>query len=162
MASRDMYLELDGVKGELGDEKFKDQIEIYSYSHGVANQGTGGTQGGSGGAKSSFSDMHFTKIADKSSTTLWQFCALGQHIKTGKLHVRKAGGSQVEYLTIVMTECFITNWSQSGSDGGGIPNESFSLNFSSIEFDYKAQKPDGSLDSSTKKGYDLKANAKKG
>jgi type VI secretion system secreted protein Hcp len=160
MAQRDMYLELDGIKGESGDEKFKDSLEIYSYSIGVSNQGTGGGQGGSGGAKAVFSDLHCTKIADTATTTLWQFCANGTHIKNGKLHIRKAGGTQQEYQTYLLTEVFITNWSQSGSDGGGIPTESFSLNYSKLEIDYKLQKPDGSLGPSTKKGWDLKANVK--
>lgn len=158
MAQRDMYLELDGIKGEFSDDLFKDQIEIYSFSWGVSNHGTGGSAGGSGGSKSSFSDLSLTKIADKASTNLFISCATGKHIGTGKLHIRKAGDGQKEFETVNLTEVFVTSWSTSGADGSGIPSESFSLNFSKVEFDYKAQKADGSLDASTKKTYDLKAN----
>jgi type VI secretion system secreted protein Hcp len=35
-----------------------------------------------------------------------------------------------------------------------------SLNYSKIEFEYKEQKPDGSLGGAIKAGYDLKANKK--
>ena len=38
--------------------------------------------------------------------------------------------------------------------------DQLSLNFTKIEFDYKPQKADGSLDSPVKGGYDLKANKK--
>jgi type VI secretion system secreted protein Hcp len=64
----------------------------------------------------------------------------------------------MEYETIDLVEVFISSWSQSHSDGGGLPTESVSLNFSRIEFDYKMQNADGSLGASTKKGWDLKSN----
>ena len=38
--------------------------------------------------------------------------------------------------------------------------DQISLNFSKIEFEYKAQKADGSLDSPVKAGYDVKQNVK--
>jgi type VI secretion system secreted protein Hcp len=41
-----------------------------------------------------------------------------------------------------------------------LPSESVSLNFAKIEFDYKEQKPDGTLGGSVKAGWDVKANKK--
>ena len=41
-----------------------------------------------------------------------------------------------------------------------VPTDQISLNFAKIEVEYKAQKPDGTLDSPVKAGYDLKANKK--
>ena len=42
--------------------------------------------------------------------------------------------------------------------GGDPAVESVSLNFSKVQFEYKPQKPDGSLDASLHFKYDLKAN----
>ncbi len=39
-----------------------------------------------------------------------------------------------------------------------MPVDQISLNFSKIEFEYKEQKPDGTLGGSVKAGYDLKQN----
>jgi type VI secretion system secreted protein Hcp len=42
--------------------------------------------------------------------------------------------------------------------GGEVPTESVSLNYAKIEFDYKPQKADGSLDAAKHFGYNLKEN----
>jgi type VI secretion system secreted protein Hcp len=41
---------------------------------------------------------------------------------------------------------------------GDIPTDQFSLNFAEIEYGYRPQKADGSLDAPVKAAYDLKAN----
>jgi type VI secretion system secreted protein Hcp len=54
----------------------------------------------------------------------------------------------------------VSSYQTGGSTGAGLPNESVSLNFSKIEYEYRPQKPDGSMDSPVKVGYDVKANKK--
>jgi type VI secretion system secreted protein Hcp len=44
--------------------------------------------------------------------------------------------------------------------GDIIPVDQISFNFSKIEYEYKPQKPDGTLDAPVKTGYDLKLNVK--
>jgi type VI secretion system secreted protein Hcp len=41
-----------------------------------------------------------------------------------------------------------------------IPIDQFSMNFGKIEWEYKPQKPDGSLDSPIKTGWDVMQNTK--
>jgi type VI secretion system secreted protein Hcp len=41
-----------------------------------------------------------------------------------------------------------------------VPRDHISLNFSKVEFEYKEQKPDGSLGGTVKAGWDVKANKK--
>ena len=43
MAQEDFFLKIDGVKGESQDEKHKDEIHCHSFSFGVTNTGTGGS-----------------------------------------------------------------------------------------------------------------------
>jgi type VI secretion system secreted protein Hcp len=51
---------------------------------------------------------------------------------------------------------------QTGGSGHSdiVPTDQVSINYSKIEFEYKEQKPDGSLGGAVKAGYDLKANKK--
>lgn len=156
----DMFLKLDGIKGESLDSKHKDEIEIHSFQFGVHQTGTGASGGGSGAGKASFSDFTIVKSADSSSPLLMVNCATGSHIKTGSLTVRKAGGDQQEYYIIKFNEILISNFTNSGSGDGETPTESVSFNFSKIEFEYKTQKADGTLGGSGKGGWDLKANKK--
>ena len=39
----DMFLELENVAGESKDRKFSGKIDIYGFSRGVSNMGSGGT-----------------------------------------------------------------------------------------------------------------------
>jgi len=158
MAKGDMFLKLDGIKGESMDDKHKDEIEISSLSWGASQSGSGGSMGGSGVGKVNLADIHITKTVDKASTSLFQKCCQGTHITKGTITIRRSGEKPQDYETIDLTEVFISSWSQSAADGSGLPTESVSLNFSKIEFDYKAQKADGTLDASTKKGWDVKVN----
>jgi type VI secretion system secreted protein Hcp len=160
MAS-DYLLELDGIKGESRDDKHKDTLEIESFSWGATNQGSFASGGGGGAGKVSFQDIHFTTRVNKSSPILMLSCATGQHIKKAILFVRKAGGDQQDYYTVTMTDLLVSSYQSSGSNGSdALPVDQFSLNFSSIKYEYKPQKPDGSLDSAVTAGYDLKANKK--
>jgi type VI secretion system secreted protein Hcp len=88
-------------------------------------------------------------------------CANGEHIKTATLVCRKAGKEQQEFLTIKLSDILVSSYQTGGSSHGEVvPMDQISLNFAKIEYDYKPQKADGSLDSSVKAGYDLKANKK--
>ena len=42
MASVDYFLKIDGIKGESGDSKHKDEIDVLSWSWGETQQGASG------------------------------------------------------------------------------------------------------------------------
>ena len=54
----------------------------------------------------------------------------------------------------------VSSYQTGGSQGDVLPIDQVSMNFSKIEMEYKAQKPDGTLDAPTKAGWDLKGNVK--
>lgn len=160
MAS-DMFLKLDGISGESADSKHKGEIDIESFSFGVHQTGTAAAGGGMGAGKASFSDVSIVKKADKSSPNLMLKCAIGEHIASAMLTVRKAGGQQQEFYKIKLTDILVTSFQNTGSEGGdAIPNESLSLNFSRIDFEYNEQDAKGGLKGVVKAGYDVKANKK--
>ena len=86
MAQEDYFLKLDGIKGESQDDKHKDEIHVSSFSFGVTNAGTGGSNLGSGGGRANVQDMHFTKVVDQASPNLFLACATGKHIPTRDGH----------------------------------------------------------------------------
>jgi type VI secretion system secreted protein Hcp len=156
----DFLLEIDGIKGESGDGKLKDNIEIESFSWGASNAGSHASGGGGGAGKVSFQDLHFTTHVGKASPLLMLACATGQHIKKAVLHVRKQGGDQQEYYTISMEELLVSSYQSGGHSGSGVPTDQFALNFTKIKFEYKPQKADGTLEAAVTAGWDLKANKK--
>jgi type VI secretion system secreted protein Hcp len=155
----DMFLELDGVQGESQDKQFKNKIDIYSFSIGASNAGHGHYGGGSGAGKAQITDMSIGKLVDKSSATLWKFCYQGKHIATGTVHIRKAAGENpLEYLKYEMDEVFISSVNTSDSAGGGIANESISLNFSKIKMTYQMQSDTGGDEASPEVTINVKEN----
>jgi type VI secretion system secreted protein Hcp len=132
-----------------------------SYSWGVSQTGTMAFGGGGGAGKAQFNDFNFTTNTNKSSPLLFKACATGEHIKEATITVRKAGNeSKQDYLILKMTDVMISSYNPSASSGGDRPTESVSMAFAKIEFTYKAQKADGSLDAGITTGWDLKANKK--
>ncbi len=155
MAS-DIFAKLGDIKGESQDDKHKDEIEVLSFSWGVAS--SGGTTGGGGGAgKATFQDLSIIHRIDKASPLLLKACATGAHIKDAIITHRKAGKGQQEYLIVKLNDVIITGVSHSGADGQPY-SESVSLAFAKVDFEYKPQKPDGSLDTGIHFKYDLKTN----
>ena len=159
----DAFLKLDGIKGESQDSKHKGEIDIMSFSWGAAQTGTSAVGGGAGSGKVSLQDLHVTKKVDASSPLLFLNCSNGSHIKEANLVVRKAGGDQLEYLKIKLTDVLVSSYQPSGHAGGGddIPTEAVSLNFAKIEMNYQPQGADGkALGGPILAGWDVKANKK--
>ena len=158
MAQEDYFLKIDGIDGESQDDKHKNEIHVSSFSFGVTNAGTGGSNLGSGGGRSNMQDMHFTKVVDQASPNLFIACATGKHFDTATVTVRRAGENPQEYLTYELSEVFVSSISTSGHEGGGIAQESCSLNFSKVKITYTPQNPDGSPGAANPKTFDVKAN----
>ncbi|MCI0640632.1 MAG: type VI secretion system tube protein Hcp [Gemmataceae bacterium] len=165
MAAVDYYLVLDGIKGESEDHKMKAKgaIDVESWSWGESQSGTHAGGGGGGAGKVSMQAFHFVMKINKASPELMLACAEGRHIKLGELTCRKAGKDQQEFLVVKMTDLLVSSYQTGGSGHSDIvPTDQVSLDFSKIEFAYKPQKPDGTLDAAIKTGWDVKANKKIG
>lgn len=127
MAS-DYLLELDGIKGESKDDFKRGNLQIESFSWGVSNAGASGAGVGHKG-------FHFTKKVDKASPMLFQKCCTGAHIPKAVLYGRKSTADPASYYTITLTDILISSY-EGGAEGGDVPTDSFSLNYSKIKFDY--------------------------
>lgn len=161
MAAVDYFLKIDGVEGESQDSKHKNEIEVESWSWGETQTGTHAGGGGGGAGKVSMQDFHFVMRVNKATPKLMLSCASGQHIKTAVLTCRKAGGEQQEYLAIKMSDLLVSSYQTGGSRHADVvPNDQISMNFSKIEFEYKEQKPDGTLGSPVKAGWNVKESKK--
>jgi len=140
----DMFLKLEGIKGESKKDGHKDEIDIYSYSWGLSQTGTFGTGGGGGAGKVNVHDITVTKQCDKSTCSLMLHCCQGKHIKSGVVTVRKAAGDKaLEYYVIKLTDILVSAYNVTGSGGDSL-HETLSINFNKFEIKYQEQKPDGS------------------
>ena len=140
----DMFIKLDGIKGESADSKHKDEIDVLAWSWGASQSGTMHIATGGGAGKASFQDLHVTKYVDVSSPMLLKACSLGEHIKQAVVIVRKAGGKEpLEYMKVTLTDCLISSVSTGGSGGEDRLTENFTINFAKFKFEYNPQTPTG-------------------
>ena len=160
MAS-DMFLMLDGIKGESSDDKHKGEIDIESFSWGLAQTGSGNRGTGSGTGKVDVADIIITKRMDKSSPTLQLACANGKHIAKGKITMRKAGENPLDYLTVDLESILISSY-QVGAAGGGheVPSETISLNFVKVKTEYWTQSDKGAKGENANFSWDVAKNVK--
>ena len=152
----DIFAKLGDIKGESLDSKHKDEIEVLSFSWGVANTGSVAA-GGAGAGKPNFQDLSIVHQIDKASPVLMQTCATGTHLKEATITHRKAGKGQQEFLIIKMNDVIVTSVTHGGSSGEPA-SENVTLAFAKVAVEYKPQKADGSLDAGVHFKFDLKTN----
>ena len=153
----DIFAKLGDIKGESLDDKHKDEIEVLSFSWGVSNPASQGTGGGGGAGRATFQDLSIVHKIDKATPLLLNACATGQHLKEATITHRKAGKGQQEFLVVKLNDVLITSVHHAG-DTSEAASETVSLTFAKVDFEYRPQKADGSLDAGIHFKFDLKAN----
>ncbi len=140
--ANDMFLKIDGIKGESVDSKHKDAIDVMSWSWGTST-GTGRVRKGAQPA-ACVQDLHVTKFTDASTPGLIMNGVSGDVAQTAVLTVRKSGGDQQEFLRLTMRNVSVVSFQTGGSEGSQIPMDAVTLHFESMTGEYIKQKPDGS------------------
>lgn len=142
MASN-IYLKIDGIAGEATVEKYKDQIEVLSFSYSCfqpvteAHSGTAHATG-----RAAHGTLNISKCADISTPDILTAMWSGRTIKNAILTaVTNNGDIMTEYLIITLDNVIIANYAVHG--GGSIPSEEISLNFAKIKVDHHHQPQDG-------------------
>jgi type VI secretion system secreted protein Hcp len=156
MAS-DIFLKVDGIKGESTDVNHKDEVEVLSWSWGVA-QAPNSSAGGGGSGKPSIGELVISKQVDKASPNLFRSCLTGRHIKDVELAHRRAGAGQTNFLVIKLRQVLITSLNASSAGGGARPTENISIAFDKVIYEYTPLKPTGQPDAPVVLKWDVKAN----
>ncbi|MGH3092060.1 MAG: Hcp family type VI secretion system effector [Gaiellaceae bacterium] len=155
----DYFLKIDGIDGESADSKHKGEIELASFSWGVAQSGQPARGGGRGAGKVQFQDFHFVARTTKASPKLFLACASGQHVKSALLTCRRAGRNRLEFFKYKLSEVLVSSFVSGGSTPEE-PLDQVSLNFAKVEMEYASQGKAGKAGGSVKAAWDLKANKK--
>ena len=156
----DFFLKIEGIEGESKDSKHAGEIDVLGWSFGAHQAGTMAAGGGGGSGKVSMQDFTFLMYMCKATPKLLQHCASGKHVPSATFTARKAGEQQQEYLKIKFTDLLVSSYSTGAAASADQGIESISLNFAKIEFEYREQKKDGTLDGPIPAGWDLKLNQK--
>lgn len=142
VAAADMFLKIEGIRGESQDDKHKGEIDVLSWSWGTSN-GSGQTQRGKV-PSACIQDLSLTKQTDSSTPALILNGVTGQIAGTAVLVVRKSGGDRpIEYLRLTMRNVMVSSFQTGASQGSDLPTENVVLHFESMQGEYQQQGPDG-------------------
>lgn len=157
----DVYLQLDGIKGESMDDAHKDWIECSSVHWGIMQprSATASTGGGHTAERVEMTDILFKKVADLASPILMQTCAMGKTLSKAKVEFMRADGNgqRVKYFEIELENVLI-GMVTPGIEPGDILSENVRLKFSKVKWKYTRQKIGGGASGNTAGGWDLSAN----
>ncbi len=139
----DMYLRIEGIKGESKDSNHKDWIDVSSFTWGAEQPGSMSTGGGGGSGKVSFDDLVVVAAIDKAAPTILQNCATGKHIPKIEVSVCKAGGKQVEYSRTILEDVIVTSVKFVGTQDSEVLMMEFGFQAAKVKNQYWEQNDKG-------------------
>ncbi len=152
-----IYMNYEGIKGDVTESGHKDWIEVNSFQWGVGRAIGSPTGRGMNreAAAPSVSEIVVTKPLDKSSNALLREALQGAGKKV-TINFCKTEANKLEtYLEIKLENVLISGFSE--SSGGDRPSESISLNFTKVEYAQLTGDVTGKLGAANRVSYDLAA-----
>ncbi|HEY5604373.1 MAG TPA: type VI secretion system tube protein Hcp [Gammaproteobacteria bacterium] len=158
-----IYLEYEGIKGNVTNEGYKDQIEIsyFNFSVSRAVSMTAGSIANRESGTPQLSDIQLTKPLDNSSPHLFNASVAAAQGKTAKLHfVRTAEGKSAEFMTYELSDCVVSAYSISAEGGDAAaeaasPTENVTLSYTKIIVSHTQYDKTNKVGSPIRSGYDL-------
>lgn len=147
------------IPGTCTMDKFEKQIELLSFSHGVAMQITGdvsNTERTSG--KPNHQDFTITKYLDQSSPKINEACCKGDNFTSVEVVVgRNDKGAVIPLIKYTLKNVVLSSVSIGGG-GGDKPVETVTLNYNHITWDFHTQKAEGAEQGHVDTKWDLALN----
>jgi type VI secretion system secreted protein Hcp len=117
----DVYLQIDGIKGESMDSGHQGWIEVTSAQWGVKQpkSATASTAGGHTAERCEHKTIAITKLADLASPMLMQTCSMGKTLPKAKLEFMRADGDgkPIKYYEVELENVIISHMDQVVHEG---------------------------------------------
>lgn len=152
-----IYIEYEGIQGNVTAEGFADHLKVLSLHFGV---GRGismepGNMANREATRPSLSEITFTKLADNATTSLFKESVTGAAGKLVKIKFVQTGADAVtEYMDYELEDCLVSGYSIS-ADGESDPIENITLSFAKIMVNYHDFDKANAGKSPQRVGYDL-------
>jgi type VI secretion system secreted protein Hcp len=155
-----VVMNCDPIKGECILTDYTGQIELLSFSHGIAQQITSdqsNTKRTSG--KPHHQDFTVTKYVDLASTQLIDHCNQAKPLAKVIVVVgQNDNGKVIQFFKYTFTNALISSVSVGGG-GGGKPQETVTFNYTTMQWDYIQQKEEAGKEGQNSAKWDLSKNS---
>jgi len=154
-----IYLEYEGIKGNVTAEKYKDHIEVLSAKFGVTRKISmeSGALANRESSRPVISEIILVKYTDKSCPAIFKEAVSGPVGKTASLKFVKTGpdGMQ-EYMSYILKDCLVSEY-KLNIHAEHNPLERIRLSFSDLLVNYIDYDSTNKSGAPQRAGYDLKA-----
>lgn len=154
-----IYLEYEGIKGNVTAEGYADHIAVESVSFGVGRgiSMEAGNLSNRESTRPSLSEITLSKLADNSVTSIFKEAVTGSAGKKVVIKFVRTGGDKVqEFMDYTLENCLVSSYSMSAS-AEGEPVENIALSYSKITINYVDYDKTNKAGSPQRVGYDLEA-----
>jgi type VI secretion system secreted protein Hcp len=156
--SVDMFMKVEGASGESKDSNHTSWTDIDSFTWGAIQPHSMASGGGAGVGKVAFQDLNVVAKIDKCYPAVLKHCATGKHLGKVEISLCKAGGSQIEYGKIELTDVLVTSVTVSGTSSGESTVVNYSFQASKVKTQYWEQTNQGGKGAESQMGFDIKQN----
>ena len=154
----DMFMKVEGAAGESQDSNHKGWTDISSFAWGATQPNTMSSGGGGGAGKVSFHDLNVVASIDKSYPAVLKHCAGGKHLSKVEISACKAGGTQIEYAHITLTDVLVTHVEVTGASSQEVVLVNYSFQAAEVKTQYWEQTNQGSKGAESQMGWKIKEN----
>lgn len=152
----DVYLQIEGIKGESSDAGHQGWIECKAVNWGAyqPKSATSSSSGGHTTERGTLSDITITKLSDLATPLLLQSCIAGRTLAKAKLEFQRSDGqgTPIKYFEITMENVIISQVSPAIHEGE-LLMETLCLKFAKVKWTYTQQKIAGGAGGSTVGGW---------
>ncbi len=172
----EIVLKLNGIEGESVVRGHERETVVLSYDQGidlaVLREGDGG---GSHAGRATFSTVRFRKPVDIGSVPMLVACASGTRIRDARFTFRKPAPAAMDFYVVTLEDVIVTSVDhragtgaqyplafetlRAGAEGAGLIEE-VGLDYGTIRWEYRPQRPDGTLGDPIRAGWDRQRNRK--
>ena len=142
------YIKIGDIKGESTDLKYKDWVDVLSWSWGMSQTGSRVADGRRRVIPVCVQDLTITKHFDASSPDLIMGTAMGDHYPEVDLALQRTGETPIQFMNFKMADVVVSSYSTEGGGDDGVPVEKVTFTFQSGAGEY-LQPPDDTKSGAT-------------
>lgn len=155
--SNAIYLKLDGATGECQKAKHDGEIELLGFEWGIENTSTMTSGKGTAAGVCTPKEVTVTKEIDSSTTAILGRCATGDPFVEAIIYVERASkGETVTALAITLKNAFVSEYRVNDSSQSGLPEETITMSFEDLMFEYTAQEGTSAAGTTIPFGFNIK------
>ena len=152
-----IYLEYQGIKGNVTAVGYKDHIAVQSVQFGIGRgiSMEAGNLSNRESTRPSLSEINLTKVADNSVTAIFKEAVTGSAGKKVVVKFVRTGADKVqEYMDYTLEDCLVSGYSLS-ADSESEPLEQITLSYAKIMINYSDFDKTNKSGNPQRVGYDL-------